>query len=104
MILGPFDKVGNDQEITGKAHALDDAEFEIEPFLIFGHRYSMGNNSQPILQTGMSLPLELFNLVIGELRQDRCTAICHEGAPLRDFHRVLDRLRQVREQCHHLCG
>jgi hypothetical protein len=25
--LGPFDEVGNDQEVAGKLHLLDDAEF-----------------------------------------------------------------------------
>ena len=31
LLLGPFDEVGDDQEIAGKAHAGDDVELEIEP-------------------------------------------------------------------------
>ena len=34
MVLGPFDEVGDDQEVAGEPHLLDDAEFEIEPFAI----------------------------------------------------------------------
>jgi len=46
VILGPFDEIGHDQEIAGKAHALDDAKLEFEPFLIFLNWGGMGDYGQ----------------------------------------------------------
>ena len=37
MILGPFDEIGNDQEVSWEAHAFDDAKFEVEPLFVFLH-------------------------------------------------------------------
>ncbi len=34
MLLRPFDEVGNDQEVTGKAHIDDHVELEIQPLHI----------------------------------------------------------------------
>src|SRR3546814_4437962 len=31
VILRPFDEIGDDQEIAGKAHLDDDPDFEVEP-------------------------------------------------------------------------
>ena len=36
--LRPFDEVGDDQEVAGKFHPLDDAELEFEPFAILFRR------------------------------------------------------------------
>jgi hypothetical protein len=32
--LGPFDEVGDDQEVARELHLLDDAELEFQPLLI----------------------------------------------------------------------
>ena len=34
IILGPFNKVGNDQEVTGKSHAVDDVDLVFEACVI----------------------------------------------------------------------
>ena len=34
VVLGPLDEVGDDEEVAGKAHALDDAELVVEPLAV----------------------------------------------------------------------
>ena len=34
LLLGPLDEVGNDEEVAGELHPLDDAELEVQPLAI----------------------------------------------------------------------
>ena len=102
IVFRPFDKIGNDQKVAGEPHALDDAQLEIQPLFIFFDGGGMGDHLQPVFQPLMRLPLELFDLVIRELRQDRITAIRHKGTALGDLDRVLDGFGQISKQRHHL--
>ncbi len=101
MILGPFDEIGNDQEIAGKTHPFDDAQLEFKPFLVVLHRGRMRDHRQPVLQPRTRLPLEFLDLVIGEFRQDRITPIGHESTALGDFNGIINRFRKIGKQRHH---
>ena len=102
MILGPFDKVGHDQEIPRKAHALDDIQLKVQSLLILLNRRGVGDHLQPLLQTFIGLTAQFLHLVIGEFRQDGITPIRHKGTAPGDFHRVFNRLRQIGEENAHL--
>mmetsp|Transcript_23472 Transcript_23472/g.41275 ORF Transcript_23472/g.41275 Transcript_23472/m.41275 type:complete len:357 (+) Transcript_23472:1523-2593(+) len=102
MILGPFDEIGNDQEIPREAHALDDIQLKIEAFLVFLDRRRMGDHLEAFHQTGIGLFAQLLHLVIGKFGQDRIAAVTHKRAATRDFNRVFNSLRQVGKQRHHL--
>ena len=104
MIFGPFDKISNDQEIAGKAHAFDDAKLKFEPFFVLFDRGGVRNNGEPILKARAGLPLEFLHLVIGKFWQDRVAAIGHKRAAPGDFHRVLKRFGQVRKEHSHFFG
>ena len=103
VILGPFDEIGHDQEVTGETHLLDDAQFEIQPRLILLHRRGVRDHGQPGLQPLIGLPPQFLHLVICKFRQDRLALGRHEGAAPRDLHRILQRLGQIGEQRAHLC-
>ena len=102
LIFAPLDKVGNDQEIARKAHALDDAQLKVEPRLVFLKRGGMGDHREPLLQALIGHPAQFGDLIIGKLGQDRVTLVGFEGTPLGDLQSVFDRLRQVRKQGDHL--
>ena len=104
MILGPFDEIGNDQEIAGKAHLLDDAQFEIQTLVVFLDRNGMGDDLQPRLQPVAGLTAQFFHLVIGEARQDRLVPGHGKGAASGDFDGVFNRFGQVGEQDRHFLG
>ncbi len=98
--LGPFDEVGDDQEVAGKAHAGDDVDLEIEPFAICG-LLILRLALEPQLQARMRLAPQRFVLVIAEAREDRSALGRGDGAALGDDGRVGDRLGQVGEQFLH---
>ncbi len=113
--LRPFDEIGDDQEIAGIFHLLDDAELEIEPFAILRGREAGARpeRGKALLQPCMRLPREFGSLgpdhrlgvgdvAAGEARQDRGSALREERAPPRDLDRVLDRLRNIGEKRRHL--
>jgi len=102
VILGPFDEIRHDQEITGKAHPLDDPQFEVEPLFICLHRRGMGDDGQPRGQPLARLAAQLRHLVLGETRQDRIAPIRPEGTAARDLHSVFQCFGQIGEKCCHL--
>ncbi len=102
MILGPFDEVGHDQEIAGKAHAFDNPQLEFEAFFVFLDRCGMGDDRQPVVEALFGLTAQLFDLVIGEFRQDRIATIGAKGTAPGDFNRVFNRFRQVGKKRRHL--
>ena len=102
VVLRPFDEVGDDQEVAGEAHPLDDLQLEIEPFLIFLHARRMGDDRKPRLKPFIGLSAQFLHLVIGEFRQDRVDDSGAIGAAAGDLHRVFDGFRQVGEKRLHL--
>ena len=115
--LRPLDEVGDDQEVAGEAHLLDDAELELEALAIglgglgAGRGIHLGlvdMRLQPALQPLGRAQAQLLGLGApggdGEGRQDRLALRRHEGAAAGDDERVVDRLRQVGEQGAHLGG
>ena len=104
VVLGPFDEVGDDQEIARKAHLFDDAQLEAQPFFVFLDRHGMGNDRQARFQALGRLAAQFHHLVVGEARQDGLALGHLEGAAARDLDRVFQRLRQVGEQRRHFLG
>ena len=102
--LGPLDEVGDDEEVAGEAHALDDAELELEPFAVRLDRRRVRDHREPDLKALARLAAQLLDLVLGELRQDRLALPWPVGAAPGDLDRVGDRLRQVGEERGHLVG
>ena len=62
----------------------------------------MRDHRETLLQALIGLAPQFIHLVIGKLRQNRITAIGHEGATSRDFHRIFNRLRKICKERDHL--
>ena len=103
-ILGPFDEIGHDQEITGKAHALDYVQLELKPLFIVFDRGGMRDDLEPRGQSLARLTVQFFDLILGKFRQDRVAPIGPERAALCNFNRVFNGFRQVGKKCDHLIG
>ena len=104
--LGELDEVGDDQEVAGKLHVDDDVEFELEARLVVLAAVARHGavHRQPHPQTLTRLCLKLFRLVaLGrEARQDRfCRDRAKRASPCY-FHRVFNRLGNVRKQPDHV--
>ena len=125
--LRPLDEVGDDQEIAGIFHALDDAELEGEPLAVIlgGLPRRQRVLRQPALEPGQSGAAQLLRFVQrfvcfayllgregfgrpprfaygGKTRQDRRQRARPERAALRDLDACRQRLRQIGEQRRHL--
>ena len=113
--LRPLDEVGNNQEIARKAHLVDHAKLEFEPFTIgcrgglpcrLIHLRGEDMALQPVFQPLFGLALQLAVLakpgIRGKRRQDRLAGLGHEAATLRDHGAVARRLGKVGEQFRHL--
>src|SRR5690606_31496616 len=111
VLLGPFDEVGNDQEVTREFHPDDDAELVLEPLAVFLFRVAAGRavRGKPTVEAlaglagqfvGLRLQRRLLviRLAAREARQDRVARADIEGAAARDLDRVVDRFGQVREE------
>ncbi len=102
MILRPFNEISNDQEIAGKAHPLDDAQFKIKPvvivFSICRHRL----HRQTRVQAFAGLASQFFQFVIGEFRQNLFACQRAIGAALCDLNRRFNCFWQIIKQRDHL--
>ncbi|MCY1493744.1 hypothetical protein D9M68_275870 [compost metagenome] len=114
VLLRPFDEVGNDQEVAGELHALDNAEFEgqalaILLFAIAGRHAEPGETLfEPLLRLAAQFvrlgALRLFRICggAGKARQDRSAGLQHERAAPCDLDSVFQRLRQIGKKRSHL--
>jgi hypothetical protein len=115
--LGPFDEVGNDQEVAGKLHARDDAQLEVETLGVVagGESFRQALDSQALAQAllGLTLELQLFGRrlvavwgILGrnEARQDRLARQRTIRAALRDLDGAFERLWKIGEQRGHVVG
>ena len=67
VLLGPLDKVRDDQEITREPHLLDDVELEIEALAVFALRQRIGlSGGDPVGQTLMG-PCDQFLSLVAAL-------------------------------------
>ena len=57
----------------------------------------MGDHPEPRLQPLFGLTAQFFDLVIGEFRQDRITAIGLECTAARNFNSIFNRFGQIGE-------
>ena len=101
VVLGPFDEVGDDQEVARKPHALDHAQFEIEPRLIVFYRGGRVDHSQTRLEPFLGLAAQFFDLVLGKTRQYGVVFGRREGAAACNFNGVLKRFWQISEERRH---
>ena len=63
--LRPFDEVGNDQEVAGIFHALDDAELEFQPLAVLVLGVALGEplRGEPAGEALLGLPAQFGGLV-----------------------------------------
>ena len=114
MGLGPFDEVGDDQEVARIVHAVNDVDLEGETLLIIlirGARRQAVHAEAP-REPLFGLTLQLRRLLgggirsrsgaDGEARQDRLSRLRPERAALGNLDRGRQRFRDVGEQHRHL--
>ena len=104
-VLRPFDEVGDDEEVAGKLHLLDDRQLEFEPAVVIFKRLA-GRGAmgvEPRFQAGDGLAAQFGGLVgpFSEIRQDRRARFRAKGAAQRDFHAVAGGLGEVGEFFQH---
>ena len=102
--LRPLNKIGNDQKIARKPHALDDTQLKLKPRLIVGHAHRMRDHLQPRRQSLLRLAAQFLHLIIREFRQNRRTLIGGKRTAPRDLDSIIQRLRQIGKQRRHFLG
>ena len=116
MRLGPFDEVGNDQEVSRKLHRLDDAELVLEALVIFAACIALAHAlfGKPLLKAFARLAAQFGRLgrnrfvmadalrISGKARQDRLAGLGEIRTAPRDLDGVLGRLRKIGEKRDHL--
>ncbi len=98
--LRPFDEVGDDEEVTGEAHAGDDLELILEPLAI-ARPVLVGTPDEPLVEPGVRVGAELLVLILPEPRKDRPALGRGHRASLGDHRGVGERLGQIGEQLGH---
>ncbi len=114
VVLGPLDEVHNDQEVTGKAHLNDGAQFELEAvdidllLRLVVRRVLWQQDFQALLQ---ALERDLTQVIVDghafgnrEVRQEVGAQLHFDVAAFGDLDGVFQRLGQVGEQLGHLLG
>ena len=110
MILRPFDEVGNDQEVAGEAHLVDDVDFEFQPVeidlpLFLAH---LAIGLEPRFEALARVFLEHARLAFQIAREAWQNGIAIGwcvSAALSDHQRVLHRFGQIVEGLlHHVVG
>ena len=108
LVLGPFDEVGDDQEVAGEFHAGDDVEFEGEArdvdLALDARREAAAREAHLEPDLGLTLQLGCFvgRGARGEGWQNRLARARPVGTALRDLDRRGGRLGQVGEKREHL--
>ena len=109
--LRPLDEVGDDQEVAGIFHPLDDAQLELEPLAVFlggapGREPVRGDAALEALDRLLAQLRALVDRCVvvadREARQDRRQRARPVGAALRDLDGGRDRFRQVGKHLRHL--
>ena len=106
LILRPFDEVGHDEEVAGKAHRLDDVELEREAVVVdlLAHARRDAARGDACRESGLRFLDQHAGLVHGadgKARQDRLAGARPIGASLRDLDRRGRRFGQIGEQVEH---
>src|SRR6185436_2368449 len=76
LILGPVDEVGDDEEVPGEAHLVDDAELVAQPLLVACLAERIGAEEAPGVQSLVEPPARValehsFERLAGRDRIDR---------------------------------
>ena len=109
VVLRPFDEVGHDEEVTGEAHIVDDAELVFEPLPVVLLRGKRAEGLKPHAQPVLSLALQFLRFAVHtiqpfEARQDGRDGARAVGAAAGDLHRRGNGLGQIGEQGRHFAG
>ena len=107
--LGPLDEVGNNQEIAGKTHFLDDANFIGQAFAILRARCFIRRGAhgiQALFKPGFGHGAECFGfrlafLHLGADRQFGLARFGHHRAHARNGERIVAGIGQIREKRAH---
>ena len=112
VVLRPLDEIGDDQEVTGKAHRVDHIQLDAQTLVIGlaprGEILGLGiqDRLQALLQSALGLLAEerLDAHAFGqrEIRQEVLPQRQLDVTTLRDHHAVGQRLRDIGEQRLHL--
>ncbi len=102
--LRPLDEIGNDEEVAGILHALDDAELEGQPLVVLVDRVALSGAvpRKPQAETGLGGMAKFLHL-IGlarvwsgrKARQDRRQLVRPKRTALRNLDGRDERLRQI---------
>ena len=109
VFLGPFDVLGNDEEVRGKTLVADDLVFVLKA-LLDGHAVDGARLpvvavilAQALLALAAELALmRLARIEQREARQDDGIPVELDIALLGDLERIVDGLLAIREECAHL--
>ena len=107
--LGPLDEVGNNQEIAGKTHLLDDADFIGQAFAILRARCCIGlgaHGIKALFKPGFGHGAQCFGfclafLHLGADRQFGLARFGHHRAHARNGKRIVAGIGQIREKRAH---
>src|SRR5277367_2814600 len=108
MLARPTNEIGDDQEISGKPHAADDAEFELEACLVRRGGCGSGQRVGPGQARAQSVARSLAQELLGGApgwhrvgRQNRSTQADFQRAALRNFESIDQEFGSVGEQLEH---
>ena len=114
MLLGPLDEVGDDQEVAGEIHLVDDPDFQFQPGAVSGGafferaRADGGTDGQTFLKPA---PAFLGKILAGgqarrhrKIRQEILAEGERQIAALGNLDRIFQGLRQIGEQGRHCLG
>ena len=101
LIARPFHEIGHDQKVTGKAHAVDDAQLIGQAFFVnfarAGHGMAGETPRQPLLRLHFQFLDRIAAGVRHEHRQQRFAFLQAERTTPGDLDGIFNRFRQIGE-------
>ena len=105
VVLTPLNEVGNNQEVTGKAHLIDDIQLELEPVVIvftLAGVLRVISVQQYLKAIFQPIPGQLFEILLDghairnrKVRQKILAQANIQGTAAGDFDGVFQRFRQI---------
>ena len=112
IVLGPLDKIGNDQKIAGESHLVDDIQLHFQPLVIGAT--TLGKVRCGAIQQHIQALLQAINRELAKIlrhrqsvrhrkfRQEILAQTQLQIAAAGDLHGVFQRLGNIRKQLGHL--
>ena len=114
VVLAPLNKVGNDQEVTGEAHLVDDIQLEPQPVIVILSLYGVlgiiliQQHLETLFETVTG---DFFKVLLDshavrnrEIRQEVFPQANIQRTAASDLHRIFKRFGQVGKQLRHFFG